>query len=44
MHLYLNINIIGSVLGGQGGCDADVSDLGDVPPGVRPLPLTGAVD
>lgn len=42
--MLLYLNIIGSVLGGQGGCDADVSDLGDVPPGVRPLPLTGAVD
>ena len=42
--MLLYFNIIGSVLGGQGGCDADVSDLSDVPPGVRPLPLTGAVD
>ena len=41
------IKIVRSVLGSRSGCDADVRDLGDVPPGVPPglpLPLTGAVD
>ena len=42
--MCLHLSIIRIVLCGRGGCDADVSDLRDVPPGVAPLPLTGAVD